>query len=137
VRSPQTWQWLNTGLSTLPQMRWRLYLNKIKFYQTPTAAYTMAYEYVSRYWVMVTGSTTPTKAAFSIDTDTCVSPDDLMTLGLKFHWYRAKGLDYDEARAEYMSALSACKAQDMPEGRKSLAPLPQSATIIPEGNWTL
>lgn len=135
--SSQEWQWLNTGLSTVTQLRWRLYLNQIKFYSTPTAAYTMAYEYVSKNWVIATGGTTPTKSAFSVDSDTCVFADDLMTLGLKFQWYRAKGLDYEEARTEYRDALSACKAQDMPEGRKSLSPIPQSATIIPEGNWTL
>jgi hypothetical protein len=133
----QEWQWLNTGLSTVTQLRWRLYLNKIKFYQTPTTAYTMAYEYVSKNWVIATGDTTATKSAFSVDTDICVFPDDLMTLGLIYRWYRVKGLDYADAQIEYLNALSTCKAQDIPEGRKILSPMPQTAQIIPEGNWTL
>lgn len=135
--SSQEWQWLNTGLSTVTQLRWRLYLNQIKFYSTPTTAYTMAYEYVSNYWVLATGASVTSKTKFTEDTDTCVFPDDLMTLGLKYRWYRAKGLDYEEARAEYMAALSACKAQDVPEGAKNLASEARQAPIIPEGNWTL
>ena len=135
--SSQGWQWLNTGLSTVTQLRWRLYLNQIKFYSTPTAVYTMAYEYVSRYWVLATGGSVPTKERFSVDTDTCVFADDVMTLGLKYQWYRAKGLDYEQVFTEFRRAVDACKGQDIPEGRKSLSPAPRQALNIPEGNWTL
>lgn len=135
--SPQEWQWLNTGLSTVTQLRWRLYLNQIKFYTTPTTAYTMAYEYVSNYWVLATGATTTSKSAFTVDTDTCVFPDDLMTRGLVYRWLLSKGLDYDQALVDYTVALSSCKSQDVPEGAKSLAGEPKQAPLIPDGNWTL
>lgn len=135
--SSQEWQWLNTGLSTVTQLRWRLYLNQIKFYTTPTTAYTMAYEYVSKNWVIAASGSTPTKAAFSVDTDTCVFPDDLMDLGLTYRWLRAKGFDYEQARIDYREALSTCKAHDVPEGAKNLAGEPKQAPLIPDGNWTL
>ena len=139
--SSQEWQWLNTGLSTVTQLRWRLYLNKIKFYSTPGDAYTMAFEYVSRYWVVATGGSDATKERFTMDNDTCVFPDDLMALGLKFQWLKAKGLDWEAAYLEFDRARSTCKAQDVPDGKKSLSP--QATPILldsrsmPEGNWTL
>jgi hypothetical protein len=135
--SSQEWQWLNTGLSTVTQLRWRLYLNQIKFYTTPTTAYTMAYEYVSKSWVIATGDTNPSKNAFSVDSDTCVFPDDLMSNALVYRWLRSKGLDYADAEKDYLVTLSACKSQDVPEGAKNLAGEPKQAPLIPDGNWVL
>lgn len=141
-KSSQAWQFLNAGITTLgPQFRWRLYQNKIRLYTTPTSAYTMAYEYVSNLWVLATGGAVPTKQRFSADTDTCVFPDDVMTLGLKYQWYRAKGLDYEQAFAEFRRAVDTSKGQDIPEDMKSLAPEPASTLVginnVAEGNWTL
>lgn len=135
--SSQEWQWLNTGLSTTTQLRWRLYQNKIKFYSTPSAVYTMAFEYVSNLWVLADGGTAPTKSAFSLDTDTCVFHDDLMTTGLKYQWYRAKGLDFEPSLADFNRAKSMRQAQDIPEGAQSLSPRQREHTMIQEGNWSL
>jgi hypothetical protein len=141
-KSSQQWQWLNSAVTTLgPQFRWRLYLNQIKFYTTPTAAYTMAFEYVSRNWVIESGGTSPTKSLLGVDTDTFVFPDDVMTLGLIYRWYRAKGLDYAPALAEFEAAKAMAKAQDVPEGMHSLAQRPRDLLIsldnVPEATWSL
>jgi hypothetical protein len=141
-KSSQAWQWLNAGVTTLgPQFRWRLYQNKIRLYTTPTAAYTMAYEYVSNLWVLATGGTVPTKSKFSADTDTCIFPDDVMTLGLVYRWYRAKGLDYAQAFDDFRTAVSTAKGQDIPAGKQSLsnesAPMLVGEHNVAEANWSL
>jgi len=141
-KSSQAWQWLNAGITTLgPQFRWRMYQNKVRFYTTPTAAYTMAYEYVSRNWVIADGDTTPSKSLFSEDDDTCIYPDDVMLLGLRYRWLSAKGLDFEPALVEFRNAVATAKSQDTPAGRESLAPTLRPIFItqdsVAEANWSL
>lgn len=141
-KSSQEWQFLNGGIvSPGPRFRWRLYGNKIMFFSAPQTVYNFAYEYVSNYWVIATGGTAPTKARFTLDTDTACYNDDVMVLGLKFQWYRAKGLDYAVPLAEFTRALSYSKAQDTPAPKMSLAPEVSPLLIninsVPDGNWSL
>lgn len=138
--SSQQWQWLNTGLSALTTINWRLYLNQIQLYPTPTSVMTMAYEFVSKYWVIIPFATVGTAAFFTDDADTCIYPDDVMTLGMMYRWYKAKGLDWEDKYADYMRAKATAQAQDVPVGRKSLTPRSLSRldhVTVPEGNWSL
>lgn len=141
-KSSQEWQFLNGGIvSPGPRFRWRLYGNKIMFFSAPTTVYNFAYEYVSNFWVLATAGTAPTKAKFTADDDTCVFNDDLMILGLKFQWYRAKGLDFAVPLAEFGRSLSYSKAQDTPAPTMSLSPQISPLLItpnsIPDGNWDI
>lgn len=111
--SPQGWQVFKSGITSLgPQLRWRLKGNKLNVDPTPTAGNTLAYEYISSYWVMATGDTTPSKALFTDDTDTCIYPDRLMIAGLKLKMWEVKGFDTKAYERDYRYRLSEAMGQD-------------------------
>lgn len=141
-KSSQEWQWLNGGvISTGPRFRYRIYGNKLRLWPAPEDVYNMAYEYVSGFWVIAAGGSAPTKAASTADDDTCVFPDDVMVLGIKWQWYKTNNLDYMTPLGEFMRAVSYAKAQDEPAPTLSLAPTRSQMMVepndIPSGNWPI
>lgn len=140
TKSSQEWQWLQGGvISVGPRERYRIYNNQLRIFAALTTAYTFAFEYVSNFWVIASGGTAGTKSTFTLDTDTCVFPDDLMLAGLKYMFLKAKKLDFAVELAEFMRALSYCKAQDVPVSSMSLSPTAPEALVGPwsiaDGNW--
>lgn len=141
-KSAQEWQWLQGGMiSTVPRERYRIYNNYMRFFPAPTSPLNISFEYMSNYTVIATGGTNPTKSLFTVDTDTCVFKDEVMVKGLKYHWRKAKRLDFTAELVEYNDAVSRSRAQDEPSQRMSMTPnqpdiyiLPQS---VPEGSWNL
>lgn len=124
-KSPQEWQWLKAGtISTGPRYRYRIYRNKIRVSPAPTDRRIFANEYVSDQWVIASANTEPSKTRFTLDTDTCIYPDDIMVLGLKYQWYKTKGLDFAVPLLEFSTALSSAKAQDQDNPNLSLSPEP-------------
>jgi len=139
-KSSQEWQWLQGGIiSTGPRERYRLYNGMLRIFQGLSTQINIAYEYVSDYWVVAAGGTSGSKSAFTLDTDTFVYKDDLMAVGLKFMWYRAKGLDYQMFERDYKDELSKAKAQDQPVAAASLSPVFAQDLVGPwsiqDGNW--
>lgn len=139
-KSSQEWQYLNGGvIATGPRFRYRTYGNKLRLWPAPTTVYNIAYEYVSNYWVVVSGGSSPTKAKATADTDTSVFPDDVMVLGIKWQWYKTNNLDYATPVAEFMRALSYAKAQDQDNPTLSLNPIQTpwlvNTNSIPDGSW--
>ncbi len=53
---------------------------------------TIAFEYLSNFWVESSGGTA--KAAFTVDTDTTLYPEFLLELGLSMKLKQAKGLPW-------------------------------------------
>jgi len=140
TKSSQDWQFLQGGIISIgPRERYRIYNNKFRIFQALTTVYNFSFEYVSNYWVCATGSSEGTKAAFTLDTDTSVFPDDLMMAGLKFYFLKAKKLDYGIELGEFTRALSYNKAQDVPVPSMSLAPVGMNQLVGPwsvqDGNW--
>jgi len=140
TKSSQDWQFLQGGIISIgPRERYRIYNNKFRIFQALTTVYNFSFEYVSNYWVCATGSGEGTKAAFTLDTDTSVFPDDLMMAGLKFYFLKAKKLDYGIELGEFTRALSYNKAQDVPVPSMSLAPVGMNQLVGPwsvqDGNW--
>ncbi len=141
-KSSQEWQLLQGSvIATGPRERYRIYGNKLRFFPAPTAVLNIAYEYVSNFAVIANSDSTPSKAAFTVDNDTCVFPDDLMLAGLKYYFLKAKKLDFGIEMADYAEILATRKGQDQPDRVASLAPMRQSELIGPmnvqEGNWDL
>ena len=136
----QEWQWLQGGvISVGPRERYRIYNNRIRIFAALTTVYSFAFEYVSNFWIVATGGTAGTKAAYTVDTDLSVFPDDLMLSGLKYLFLKAKKLDYGTELAEFNRALSYCKAQDVPVPSMSLSPQLAPELIGPwsvqDGTW--
>jgi hypothetical protein len=140
TKSSQDWQFLQGGIISIgPRERYRIYNNKFRIFQALTTVYNFSFEYVSNYWVCATGSDQGTKAAYTLDTDTSIFPDDLMLAGLKFYFLKAKKLDFTVELGEFMRTLSYCKAQDVPVSAMSLAPVGMNQLVGPwsvqDGNW--
>jgi len=141
-KSSQEWQTLQGGvISTGPHERFRIYGNKLRLWPAPTSVLNMAFEYISKYAVVATGGTAPTKETFTVDTDTCVFPDDLMLAGVKYYFLKAKKFDFGIEKQDFDRILSTRKSQDTPSTVQSLAPSRVSGLItpasIPEGNWAI
>lgn len=141
-KSSQEWQWLQGGLiSTVPRERYRILGNNMRMFPAPTTVLNVVFEYVSNFTVLASGASTPSKATFTVDTDTCVFRDELMVKGLKYHWRKAKKLDFGAELLEYNDSISRAQAQDEPASRMSLAPMSPDIYIlpasVPEGSWNL
>lgn len=141
-KSSQEWGWLKGGvISTGPRYRYRIYQNSLRLTPAPTSAIVQAFEYVSNQWGIATGGASATKTKLTADTDMSIFPDDLMVLGVKFQWYRAKGLDWAEPLAEFSRTLSHCKGQDKASPALSLSPTDAPLLISPynvqESNYNL
>lgn len=101
--SPMDWQDLKSWApaSNFWPM-FRLMEEKIYFSPAPPADTTYYFEYYSNGYAR-DGATII--RAFAKDTDTPVLADNLIVLGVKWRWLRAKGLDYAEERAIYDAAV--------------------------------
>ena len=140
TKSSQEWQYLQGGvISVGPRERYRIYNQKLRIFQALTTVYSFSFEFVSNFWVMATGATVGSKAAYTADSDLSVFPDDLMLAGLKFYFLKAKKLDYGIELGEFTRALSYCKAQDVPVPSMSLSPTGMHELVGPwsiqDGNW--
>ena len=107
----QEWQVVKSGISPVgPRLRYRLMANQIYLNPAPyviagtNAASTdlIVMEYASVNWCAAAGGTTPTKAAFTADTDVCLAfPEDLVTKSLKWRMLKQLGSSYEDAFDEY------------------------------------
>jgi hypothetical protein len=97
--SPEQWQETQASLVTMVNPAFRIRGSLFYISPTPTAAETVAYEYLSKNWCQSSGGTG--QAAWAADTDTGILDEELMTLGVKWRWKRSKGLDYAEDFTSY------------------------------------
>lgn len=105
----------------------------------PPAGDTIAYEYISKFWAM--SSAGQGKAAFTSDDDTSYLDEELITLGIKWRFKQAKGLDYGEDMATYERAVASALGEDGGSTALNIggpAPLlsPNRANL-PEGSFGL
>lgn len=125
--SAQEWQTIVSGISPVgPRLRFRVMGNPLQMWIQPTPGQsqtdTIAFEYISSAWCQSAGGTLQT--AWTLDTDTYLWDEDLLTLGIIWRFKRAKGLDYAEERRMYDDRVSAQMARS--GGNRSL-PLNASA----------
>jgi len=119
----QQWQWLKSGfITTGPRMRFRQLGGFFQIWPPSGVDDLLGFEYVSQNWVLAAADVvTPTKTAFTVDTDTCVFQDRLMVLGLKHKYFQVKGFG-DIYRDEYMDQLSRAKTYEAGSPTLSMAP---------------
>jgi len=70
---------------------------------TPTDSETIAFEYVSKYWVDAGANSTYDAEAYTTDADLCIFPERIMTLAVIWRFLAAKGLQYGQQQAVYSS----------------------------------
>lgn len=137
--SPQTWQLLQSSTGVVGvNYYFRVLGNRLYLDPTPTTAETLAYEYVSAYWVQPSGETAPTSETPTANTDTLWFDRRLLVAGLKLAMLEAKGFESTAARNAYEAALSAAMGNDGAHPVLSLAPgLARHGPGLPETNWGL
>lgn len=144
--TPQEWQFLKSGwISTGPRMRFRQLGNLFQIWPFPANAMSLGFEYVSTYWVAVTAATSFTKTTFTVDTDFCAYPDQLMKLGLMMKYKKAKGFDVGDPKTpgtlayDYDHQLELAKAMDASAKTLSMGPKPTPQLIgwenIPDSGY--
>lgn len=136
--TPQDWQRRRAiGAQVGVRNAFRIRGNYVIFYPTPVAGDSIYAEYISKYWV--TSGASVAKATFTADDDTANIDEDIVTLGVKWRFLKAKGLDYAEEFRTYESALEAIFGSDGARGPVDMTgdmsdPMMPS---ISDGNWSL
>lgn len=75
----------------------------------------MAFEYRSKYVVVDAVTDAPDliyKPKFTLDTDTCLIPEDILLLGLRYKWREDNGFDATNLKASFESVLATFQAQE-------------------------
>ncbi|HUZ12665.1 MAG TPA: hypothetical protein VMU93_07455 [Caulobacteraceae bacterium] len=101
----------------------------------PAAGQTIAYEYLSNAWARSSAGVPQT--AFLADADTALLDEELIALGLKWRFLRAKGLDYAEEMATCEREAERAQARDGGATALTLAPAPvdPDRLNLPDGNY--
>lgn len=115
--SPQMDQFLRSGIvTTSPRRNWRQigrpYTNW-RIWPAPQSnqpTMTMVYEYMSLAWA--TSAAGDHQTSMTLDSDTCIFPDDVMITGLKSKFFQSKGMDTTFLDAEYRRAKDRAKGAD-------------------------
>ena len=116
--TPQEWQVLKSGIvPTGPRRRFRIQGNQFLLDPPPTSNNVLVSEYISNGFCVPAGTlVSPQAAAFQtawrLDGDVGVLSEDLMTLGIKWRWLRAKGFAYDEEFKTYSEARERAASRD-------------------------
>lgn len=108
--STEEWQQLKAGVG-VGTGSWRIRQGHLLIIPNPTAGHVMAFEYASNYAVLAADGMTY-KPYFTADDDSCVLPDVLMLLWLRWRWKKEKGFSYDEDFRLYESALTNIGSHD-------------------------
>lgn len=127
--SPQERQVLLSGISpTGPRRRFWIINNQLVINPVPSSAATEVFEYYSNAWTQTTLlNTAAVNSRFQNDTDFFILDDNVMELGLKWRFRKAKGLSYDAEQDDYDNAVEVAISAD--GGGRNL-PLNSSASGI-------
>jgi len=134
--TPRQWQWIQAQpVYSTAYLLFRERTGQFLIAPTPAAGETIAYEYLSKNWAESSGGTP--QPAFQADTDVALLDEGLITLGLRWRFLRAKGLDYAEEMATYERELEQAMARDGGSTALTLAPQPvdPNRVNIPDGNF--
>lgn len=112
-KTPQSWAKLENGVvATSPRILWRIQEGYFQIFPGDPPSSTLAYEYQSTYWITATGSSVPTKSAFTVDTDSTIFRDRLMITGLKLKFFESKGFNTVHLEKSYKRELEKAMSQD-------------------------
>lgn len=136
--SPQEWQEYQSGLATVSiNQRYRILGKdrKVYLHETPTAAETIQFEYVSSHYCESTGGTS--QARWAADNDTSVGDldEELFELGVLWRILRRLGLSYADERREYDSVLMQNLARNKTPRVLSADGHSESIGNIKDANW--
>ena len=134
--SPRQWQWIQAQpVYSTAYLMFRQRTGQFIITPTPPAGQTIAYEYVSKNWAL--SATSQAQSSFLADTDTSLLDEELIGLGLRWRFLRAKGLDYAEEMATYEAQVEQAVARDGGAAALSISPGPidLNRVNLPDGNF--
>lgn len=113
--NPQQWQFLKSSVSNESGTinRWfRIKGSLIYIHPTPdSTGDTLAFDYYSTNWLTIQSTGLPGSTIMS-DNDTPLLDEDLLTLGVKWRFLKAKGIPWEAEYKEYIDLLDSLQAQD-------------------------
>jgi len=113
----QGWQFVQAVSTAGVIDTWfRIQNNLLFVHPTPGATVnTIAFEYVSKYWVALTGApTTRVQETPTLQSDVCLFDRMLLIWGLRKEFLSSKGFDASHATKKYEDALSAARSEPAP-----------------------
>jgi hypothetical protein len=113
--SPQEWQYLQgigTALTVTVLFRPLRQQMHLQGGSSIPGSLTIAYEYLSSYWVQPQGQLTATQAEPTLSSDVVLFDPLLMTRALRVAFLKAKGFDSNAAQGDYDRALELIKSED-------------------------
>ena len=130
------WQRLKATVSSGVTNYFRIRGNLLIIQPNPTASQSVFFEYISKNWVIASGSSANADK-FSGDSQTSVLEEDLITLGVVWRFLKIKGLPYEQQYVEYQTRLADYQMQD---GAKPILQMggPRAGILAvnePEGNY--
>lgn len=136
--TPQDWQTLKASPQTGPYQQFILRGNHILMLPNPTALQTMAFEYVTKNFVVSAEGVG--KSSFTADDDQALLDESIMTIGLIWRWKHVKGLEYAEDFRLYEQRVNDAMGRD--KGPTSIKMTGQPTvrlpgTVVPYGNWPI
>lgn len=136
--TPSEWQTRKALNFTGPLYQFRIRNNRLLMIPTPTAGQTIAFEYLSSWFVKDTGGTL--KKFWTADTDYSVLGDELPQAYLAWAWPKAKGFEYAEDFTLYerlietkLARSNAPQAASLSGGVQNLRP----GIVVSPGSWPL
>lgn len=134
---PETQQqveWLKSGyIATGPRIRYYIMGNTLQLWPPISSNEYLGLNYVSQNWVTsavaTAAGTGPDKSKFTIDTDTCIFPSELMVLALKLKLFEIKGFDTTAIYRDFTDQKNIAKANDAGSPTLSMAPTPSDILI--------
>jgi hypothetical protein len=114
----------------------RIRAGSIYFYPTPTAGDTIYFEYVTNLWCNNNGTH---RVSWTVDSDTSLLDEELMTLGVIWRFLKAKGLDYGEEFIAYEKRLEHFMSVDGGKPVLDMTGIMSDylSLTIPESGWDL
>jgi hypothetical protein len=138
--SPQKWQELEAMQLKGPWNQFRIRGGKLYFLPAPATGHACYFEYAGSYPVIAAADSSY-KARVTLDTDTFVFNEEVLTLGLIWRFKGQKGFDYSEDRDKYNRLLLDEVARD---GSKPTLNLVGGTghelvpgIMVPTGSWGL
>jgi hypothetical protein len=107
------------------------------YYPAPTAGDTVAYEYVSRWWIDTNQDDSGEASVFAADDDVVLLDEEMIIQDVIWRYRQSTGQQYAEAFR--MAQLTMLNRIASDKGRKTLRLAERSSIgpgiLIPEGNW--
>lgn len=137
----EAWQYAKAALSTpswTVLFRARNTSSLELWPQPPTDGETIAFEYLSRYWVQANGQTAPNKDAPTADNDTVCFDSSMIVTCLKLEWRGEHGYDVTKALDDFNTQYGLAESNsEIAAPKLSLVGPsdPPWAANIPDGSW--